>query len=167
MELQIDLLNKNHDRKSFGCGDPTLDQYIQHYASQDIKRNISRVFVATIIDEPERIVGFFSLSANVLAPELLPESMARKLPEFPLPVTLLGRLAVSLDFQEKGVGKILLADAMKRVYFASQTVAVYALIVEALNENAKHFYEKFGFISLPDKPLKLFIPLQTIREIVS
>lgn len=167
MELHISLLNKTHCRKTFCCGEVSLDHYIQQFASQDVKRNINRVFVATTIERPEQIIGYFSLSANSLDPELLPKNIIRKLPGYPLPVTLLGRLAVSIDFQEKGIGKILLADAMKRVYFASQSIAVYALIVEALNDDAKYFYEKFGFIALPDKPLNLFIPIQTIRDIIS
>ena len=167
MEFQIGLLNNNHERKQFRCGEPTLDQYIQQFASQDIKRNINRVFVASTVKKPEQIVGFFSLSANSLEPSTLPKKLMRRLPKYPLPVTLLGRLAVRDDFQGKGVGKILLADAMRRVYFASQTIAVYALIVEALNDDAKYYYEKFGFVPLPSKPLYLFLPLQTIKEILT
>ena len=167
MELQIGLLNNKHERKQFRCGEPTLDQYIQQFASQDIKRNINRVFVASTIEKPEQIVGFFSLSANSLEPGALPKNLLRRLPKYPLPAPLLGRLAVSDDFQGKGGGKILLADAMRRVYFASQTIAVYALIVEALNDDAKYYYEKFGFVPFPSKPLHLFLPLQTIKDILT
>ena len=149
--LQFQLLNKTHDRKHFSCGKLELDQYLQHFAAQDIKRNISRIFVAIQKDKPEQIIGFFSLSANSLDVNDLPENIKQKLPKYPVPVSLLGRLAVSREFQNKGIGKILLAEALQRVYYASKAIAVYAIVVEALDNNAKNFYQKFGHLSLYPK----------------
>ena len=164
--LQIHLLNKTHDRKHFSCGEAGLDQYLQIFATQDIKRNISRIFVAIQKDKPEQIVGFFSLSANSLDAKDLPETIKQKLPRYPVPIALLGRLAVDRNFQNKGVGKILLAEALQKVYYAGKTMAVYAIVVEALDTNAKKFYQKFGFITLTNKPLTLFLPMQTIKELM-
>ena len=164
--LQIQLLNKKHDRKNFSCGEPNLDQYLQLFASQDIKRNISRIFVAIQKDKPEQIIGFFSLSANSLDANELPETIKKKLPGYPVPIALLGRLAVDRYFQHKGVGKILLSEALQKVYYASQAMAVYAVVVEALDNNAKNFYQKFGFITFPNKPITLFLPMQTIKKLM-
>jgi len=163
---EIHVLDKTHDRKSFSCGEKSLDQYFQQFATQDIKRNISRIFVAT---EKKRktIVVFYSLSANSIDASDLPLNLRKKLPKYPVPISLLGRLAVSQDVQHQGMGKVLLADALQRVYHASKAMAVYAVIVEALDENAKKFYQKFGFLDLPNKPLTLFLPLQTIKKLIN
>lgn len=162
--LQFQLLDKTHDRQSFTCGEKSLDSYLKQYASQDIKRNINRLFVATE-QKQKAIVAYYSLSANSLDVNNLPEKIKSRLPKYPIPVSLLGRLAVSIDFQGQGIGKIVLADALKRVYHASQAMAVYAVVVDALDETAKQFYEKFGFIPLAKKKMSLFLPLQTIKQL--
>ncbi|MBF0266551.1 MAG: GNAT family N-acetyltransferase [Gammaproteobacteria bacterium] len=167
MKLIITPFDQSFDRQQFSCGENLLDDYLKKYARQDIKRNISRIFVSSTPDCPKRVIGFYSLSANSLDPELLPNNLRKKLPKFPLPVSLLGRLAIDKKFKSQGVGKMLLVDSMKRVYYASQSLAVYALIVEAINEDAKKYYEKFGFIPLPDQPFKLFLPLSTIESLIN
>ena len=166
MKLLIKPLNQTHDRESFKSGKIVLDNYIKNYAKQDIKRNISRTFVVSFEDSPKKIIGYYSLSANSLEPALLPEQQIKKLPKNPLHVSLLGKLAVDQKFQSQGLGKILLIDALIKIYVASQTIAVYAVIVDALNEDARIYYEKYGFISLPNNPLKLFLPLSTIESLV-
>ena len=161
MELIIAPLGKQHDRKSFDCGEPSLNEYLYRYASQDIRRRVSRVFVASPPDAPRQVIGYYSLSAGSLNAADLPEALRRRLPKYPVPVVLLGRLAVVDSQQGKGLGSILLVDALQRIAKASQVMAVYAVVVDALNDRAAEFYRQFGFIPLPSQPLKLFLPLDS------
>ena len=167
MELIITPLGKDHERKAFDCGEPSLNQYLHHYASQDIRRRINRVFVASTPDTPQQVISYYSLSAGSLAAIDLPEKFRRRLPRYPVPVVLLGRLAVSISHQGKGFGAILLADALQRIAQASQVMAVYAVVVDALNERTVEFYRQFGFIPLPSQPLKLFLPLDSVISLVN
>lgn len=161
--ITIEPMGKHHDRASFTCGVPELDRYIREQASQDVKRRISSVFIAT---EDTKIIGFFTLSATAISHDSLPVEIRRKLPKYPIPALLLGRLAVELSFKGKNIGKALLINAMKRAIMASNTLGIYALVVEAKNETAKSFYQHFGFIALHDHPMRLFLPLDTIAKVI-
>jgi len=164
LEFIITPLGKQHERKSFDCGERSLNQYL--YANQDIRRRINRVFAASPPDAPWQVIGYYSLSAGSLDATDLPEEFRRRLPGYPVPVVLLGRLAVAESHQGKGLGSILLADALQRIAQASQVMAVYAAIVDALNDRAAEFYRQFGFIPLPSQPLKLFLPLDSVTTLV-
>lgn len=166
MGFTIASLGKQHDRKSFDCGEPSLNQYLNRYARQDIRRRINRVFVASPPNAPRQVIGYYSLSAGSLNATALPESFRRRLPRYPVPVVLLGRLAVAESHQGMGLGSILLADALQRIAQASQVMAVYAVVVDALNDQAAEFYRQFGFISLPSQPLKLFLPMDSVANLV-
>ena len=166
MDLIISPLGKQHDRKPFDCGEPSLNQYLNRYASQDIRRRVNRVFVASPPDAPRQVIGYYSLSAGSLNATALPEALRRRLPGYPVPVVLLGRLAVAESHQGMGLGSILLADALQRIAQASQVMAVYAVVVDALNLQAAKFYRQFGFISLPSQPLKLFLPMDSVTTLV-
>lgn len=167
MDVLIAPLGKQHDRKSFDCGEGSLNQYLHRYASQDVRRRVNRVFVASPPDEPRRVIGYYSLSAGGLAAADLPEELRRRLPRYPVPVVLLGRLAVAKSQQGKGLGAILIADSLQRIAFASQVMAVYAVVVDALNDRAAEFYRQFGFTPLPSQPLKLFLPMDTVASVIS
>lgn len=166
MELIIAPLGKQHDRKSFDCGEPSLNQYLNRYANQDIRRRVNRVFVASPLDAPRQVVGYYSLSAGGLDATVIPDAFRRRLPRYPVPVVLLGRLAIGESHQGKGLGSILLADALRRIGKASQVMAVYAVVVDALNDQAADFYRQFGFIPLPSQPLKLFLPMDSVAALV-
>ena len=166
MELIIVPLGKQHDRKSFDCGENSLNQYLHLYANQDIRRRINRVFVASPPDAPRQVIGYYSLSAGSLDANVLPEAFRRRLPRYPAPVVLLGRLAVAESHQGMGLGSILLADALQRIAQASQVMAVYAVVVDALNDQAAEFYRQFGFIPMPSQPLKLFLPMESVASLV-
>ena len=166
MELIIAPLGKQHDRKSFDCGENSLTQYLHRYASQDIRRRVSRVFLASLPDAPRQVIGYYSLSAGSLEATALPGAFRRRLPRYPVPVVLLGRLAVAESHQGMGLGSILLADALQRIAQASQVMAVYAVVVDALNGQATEFYRQFGFISLPGQLLKLFLPMDSVATLV-
>ncbi len=156
--LIIEPLGKRHDRAAFSCGVQELDRYLTRQAGQDVRRRIARVFVCTA-EGSNVVVGFYTLSALSLDLGSLPEHLARKLPRHPVPAALIGRLAVDRSSQASGIGRMLLADAVKRTASAGEAIAVYAVVVDAKDENAKRFYEAFGFMSLRDRPMRLFLPL--------
>ena len=161
-DLVIEPLNNSHDRPGFQCGEVSLDHYIRKQARQDVKRRVSRVFVATRPKHPRTIVGYYTLSAVSIELDRLPEHLARKLPRHPVPAALLGRLAVSQAAQGHGVGRMLLVDAFKRTLAVSDELAIYSMVVDAINESAQHYYEQFGFAPLSPDSRRLFLPLKSL-----
>ncbi len=145
------------------CGEPALDGYLQRHVTQDIKRAVARIFIATPDNRQGTVAAFHTLSAASIAAGPLPEKWRKKLPRYPLPVALLGRLAVSQSFQGRGPGGILLADAIKRVVAANVTLAVAAIIVDAKSDKAARFYRHFGFGELPGCPGRWMLPLRSVR----
>lgn len=158
MGYNIRPLDHNTDTAGFDCGETALNEYLQRYASQDIKRGVARVFVACPIGQPRGVAAFYTLSAASIAAETLPEKLRKKLPRYPVPVALLGRLAVSRQTQGQGLGSILLADACKRVAAASETLAVAAIVIDAKSPQAAAFYQHFGFIELLGQPGRWMLP---------
>ncbi|MCP4415688.1 MAG: GNAT family N-acetyltransferase [Chloroflexi bacterium] len=160
--LVIAPLNPTHDRTGFQCGVEALDRYLKKQAKQDIKRRISRVFVATMPDNPKAVMGYYTLSTLSIELDQLPEKIARKLPKHPVPAALIGRLATCKAARGQGVGKLLLADATKRTLAVSDQIAIYTMVADAINDNAKGFYEQFGFTRLSDDSPRLFLPLKSV-----
>ncbi|MEI6334786.1 MAG: GNAT family N-acetyltransferase [Methylococcaceae bacterium] len=146
------------DTKNFNCGHSALDGYIRRYAVQDVKRDLARVFVASPEDDINHLAGFFTLSAGSVNCSDLPEKLARKLPRYPIPVALIGRLAVDQAFQGKGLGSILLAEACLKVKQASDSLAVVGIVVDAKDDSAAAFYRHFGFIALAGKSDRFLLP---------
>lgn len=155
-----------HDRPSFTCGNAMLDRYLHQQASQDIKAKVCTCFVLT--QNNKRIKGYYTLSASSIGRNLLPKAAEKKLPRYTdLPVILLGRLAVDETEKGNGYGEILLIDALKRAYHASEKVAgAIAVVVDPIDEAAKNFYAKYGFIELSDSG-KMFLPMKTIAELLA
>lgn len=152
------------DTASFSCGQPALDEYIRRYASQDVRRNVARVFMATPEQDSKHLAGFFTLSAGSVSCSDLPSSLAKTLPRYPVPVALIGRLAVATDYQGKGLGSILLADACQKVINASATLAVGGIVVDAKDPTAASFYQHFGFVPLPGRADRLLLPASGFRD---
>ncbi len=168
MKTQIALLDgKRHNRTDFECGVPELNQYLQHYAGQDSKRNLTRVFVATQPErDPGRVLGFYTLSSASVERFAFPHSFSKQLPAYPIPCVLLGRLAVCRSVQGTGLGADLLIDALRRVLLASETaVGVYAVLVDAKSEQAAAFYRKYGFHQSVQEPNRLFLMVQSIAKL--
>jgi len=156
LAIVIEPLGKHHDRAGFTCGQAELDDWFRHRASQDERRNLARVFVA--IDTVLGMVGFYSLSSFTLALTDLPDDIARRLPRYDaIPAALIGRLARDERARGRGVGELLLADAIRRILGAAKTLAVFAIIVDAKNTQAAAFYEGFGFRPFPLHPSRLFL----------
>ena len=162
--LRIEPLGPQHDRAAFACGEPALDTYLQRQASQDVRRRVAQVFVA-IGDAPDQIAGYYTLSAASFQKEELPPAQAKRLPHYPVTAAVLGRLAIDVAQQGRGLGELLLLDAVHRVVRASEAMAVYAVVVDAKNERAKHFYERYGFLSFASDRRRLFLPLETFRKL--
>ena len=160
--LVIEPLGRTHDRPAFSCGTSALDTYLKRQAGQDVRRRIARVFVCTA-ENDYVVLGFYTLGALSIDLRSLPESLRRKLPRHPIPCALIGRLAVDTSVHGQGVGRMLLADAIKRTVNASATLAIHAMIVDAKENVAKRFYMNFGFVPLQDDPMRLFLPLGAIR----
>lgn len=154
--FRIEPLSGNHDRSRFSCGSDALDRYFREQASQDIKRRIATCFVA--VSAAGELAGYYTLTAtsvplNALAPEI-----GKKLPRYPVvPAALLGRLAVHRQYQGKGLGSILLADALTRT--ARAELGVFAMVVDAKDETAQRFYEHYGFTLLPGETCRLCLPI--------
>ncbi|WP_293258221.1 MULTISPECIES: GNAT family N-acetyltransferase [unclassified Microcoleus] len=144
-----------------------MDTYLCKQASQDLKKRVSTVFV--LVDEPEmNVLGYYTLSSYTVNVAALEEKLAKRLPPYPaLPATLLGRLAVDNNQKGRGFGELLLIDALKKSLDASQQVASLAVIVDALNEKAASFYKKYGFIAFNEEPMKLYLPMKSIEELLS
>ena len=156
--------SKLHDRADFSCGAAELDRYLREHASQDIKHDVARVFVA-VRPETTTVCGYYSLSATSFLRDELPVEQARKLPRYPVPAVLLGRLAVDRDYQGAGLGEFLLMDAVYRTLLATQVMAVHAMVVEAKDAAAAKFYRKYGFLDFPNNTQRLFLPMATIRQL--
>lgn len=155
--------NSSHNRNDFSCGKEILDIYFKTQANQDIKRKLSSCFV--LVDKVTSAhTGYYTLSNSSIPLDLIPDQIRKKLPKSykNIPATLLGGLAVDLNYQGKGVGKILLIDALKRSYEISQIIGSFAIIVDPLDEAAEEFYLKYGFIKLPDSG-KMFLTIKTIE----
>jgi predicted GNAT family N-acyltransferase len=148
-----------HDRQGFECGVPALDEYLHRFAEQHRRRGISSVYVLADSAQPERILGYYTLSAAEVDGERLTEAERKKLPRYPVPCFRMGRLACRTDQRGLGLGKLLLGCAVDRCLQARQQVAAYALVVDAKDDVAKAFYLRFGFKALQDASLTLFLPL--------
>jgi ribosomal protein S18 acetylase RimI-like enzyme len=154
-------LDPRHDRSAFFCGEKALDDYLRNHASQDARRNVASVFVAA--GEPsETIIGYYTLSAASFNRDELPAALARKLPHYPIPAALIGRLAVDRRFQGRNFGKFLLINTFARIMRANEALAIHAVVVEAKNEKAAAFYQAYGFEPFSEHSRHLFLPLARI-----
>ena len=159
----IERLDKSHHRDEFCCGQSPLDHFIRSLVSQYEKRKLGRTYVA--IRPGERSVfGYYTLASSAVSLNVLPAKSAKKLPKHPVPVILLARLAVDQTVQNRGLGKLLLKDALTRSLGLSTQLGIHAVEVEAIDARAKDFYMKHSFIPLEDDPLHLFLPIATIEQ---
>ncbi len=148
-----------HDRAAFASGEAKLDQYLQRFASQHTKKDVSVVRVLVDHEAPSFILGFYSLSAAQVDVEHLAAQQAKKLPRFPVPCFRMGRLAVDSTQHGKGYGRTLVGLAVSRCLEAKKHIAAYALIVDAKHVDAKAFYEHCGFTACVGMPLTHYLPL--------
>jgi GNAT superfamily N-acetyltransferase len=164
-DWSLQPLADHHDREGFDCGKPSLSEWLKRYAGQNETRDISRTYVAVRPGET-RVFGYYSLSSCQIRFEVVPAARAKKLPRSQaVPAALIGRLAVDQSIQGQGLGAVLLADALRRALRVAVQMGVHAVVVDAIDEDARGFYLKHGFEPLLDDPLHLFIPMKVVRQL--
>jgi predicted GNAT family N-acyltransferase len=159
----VQPLSSQHKRDQFSSGIEPLDAYLHKQAGQDAKRHVAAPFV--LIEPPSNdVLGYYTLSSSSIHLGDLPAEVAKKLPRYPdMPVILMGRLAVDTRLRGQGFGEFLLMDALRQS--ANNPIAAMALIVDAKDQKAKSFYRHFDFIPLQNKPMRLFLPMATIKKL--
>lgn len=165
------LYPQQHDRESFGCGIPRLDNFLKRSARKQQAGDFTRVWVATFAGQRE-IVGYYALNAHRLEADSLPPALTRNAPSHGgIPAIYLSMIAVDLRHQGKGLGKILLADALKRAVSAAGQIGLKAVVLDVIEDGGPKvtgkrikFYIASGFVPLPDRPLRMIISVETIRR---
>ena len=163
--LQIEELKKHHNRKHFDCGESALNTFLQVLARQQQDKGISKTFVLLDSDQPATILGFFALAACEVVSEDLPLPLAKRYPAR-APGAKLARLAIDRRQQRKGYGQILMVEAMKKALLVAEHIGIIGFFVDAKNRDSRVYYEQFGFISFPNQPLEMFLPLATLRQAI-
>ena len=161
--FRLEPLGEGHERSSFRCGEDALDHYFETQVTQDIRRHIANCFVA-VESATSHVAAWYTISAASIPLVDLPPDETKRLPRYPtVPAIRIGRLAVDQRFQGRGLGAALLADAATRALKAD--AAAFTLLVDAKNDSAVAFYERFGFRTLASQPRTLFLPLATAQKI--
>ena len=153
-------LSSIHDLSIFNCGEPTLNNWLYRRALQNQESGASSTYVITA---GKGVVGYYTLAAGSVARETAPGRVRRNVPD-PVPVVVLGRLAVDLEFQDRGIGRALLRDAVLRSLQAAHIIGVRAILVHALSDEAKAFYESWGFVSSPVNPMTLMVTVAEAKK---
>lgn len=160
---RIEALDQRHDRASFESGTPPLDRYLRELATQDVRRLVAKCFVMCPV-ESDTVAGFYTLAAAELPLTALPQTLARKLPRYPsIPVVRLGRLAVDLRHRGKGLGGIMVANALGQVI--GSDIGAFAMLVDAKDDGAVAFYRHLGFLPAGTGDRTLFLPVATGRAL--
>ena len=160
--VRVEALGPQHDRSGFECGVEPLDRYFALQVGQDARKGMAAPFVLVLPDD--RVAGFYTLSATSVDIGELPIDVVRKLPRYPVvPATLLGRLAIDRRHKGEGLGRFFLVNALLRSMRSE--VASFAVVVDAKDDGARTFYMRDGFIPFPASPMRLFLPMATIRKV--
>lgn len=166
MDLELVPLDRHrHDRSLFRCGQPSLDRYLREQATQDLRRQLSSVYV--LADRASgRIIGYYTLSASSIQPDELPPTLTKRLPRYAAyPAALVGRLAVDDAFQGNRFGTRLLVDALGRSLGLVDQLGIFAVVVEAIDDRASAFYHGFGFTPYESDESLLFITISDVRSL--
>lgn len=148
-----------HERESFDCGEPSLNLYLHGRATQHHRAGVATTHVLIDDNASSRICGYYSLAAAQMSLTDLTSADQRRLPRYPLPVARLARLAVALPDQRRGLGEVLLQDAVKRCLDLRRELGIHALLVDALHDKAAGFYRSYGFRESSASSLTLYLPL--------
>jgi len=155
-------INADQDLANFDCGNKSLNEWLTKRALKNNATGASRCFV---LNSGVDVIGYYCLSAGAISHEAALKSMRRNMPD-PLPVLLLGRLAVDKRYHNKGIGQALLRDAMLRAVNVSGDAGVFAILVHAISDQARQFYLSRGFAESPLQPMTLMMTLETVRRII-
>jgi GNAT superfamily N-acetyltransferase len=160
-KFEIEKLRRSHDSTQFDCGNATLNAWLVKYAWTNQQADSASTYVALLTD---RIVGYYALTTGSVHKHESPERIAKGLANHPIGIVLLARLAVDTTQQGKGLGKALLFDALTRIEAAADIVGVRAVVVHAIDEAARKFYEHFEFEPSPTDPFQLLLLLKDLRR---
>jgi GNAT superfamily N-acetyltransferase len=155
-------LAAEHDLEPFNSGTPPLDEWLKRRARQNEAGGASRTYV---VAEGRRVVGYYSLAAGSVLQAAATGRVRRNMPD-PVPAALLGRLAIDQGWQGRGLGSALLRDAVLRVVGAAGTIGVRALLVHAISDEAKTFYERWGFRPSAIEPMTLMITIEEAQRML-
>ncbi len=158
--LRIEKLHRSHPVDEFDCGREALNRFLVRYALQNQQAGASQTYVALA---DEAVVGYYTLVVGQVEHAVAPERLTKGLARHPVPIMLLARLAIATSWQGKGLGSGLLKDAMHRTLQAADIAGIRAFAVHAKDDEARAFYEHFGFTPLPSDPYHLFRLLKDIR----
>ena len=160
----VELLQTYHDRAGFDCGNASLNNFLRNQARQNMDRNVGVTHVVVATAGDTKILGYYTLVTRTIERDIIPDS---RLPNGPIGVVLLGRLAVDSSVQRSGLGKRMLLRAMKQTLLASMDVGIYALVVNAIDDVAKEWYLglDWGFEQLLDDPHHLYISIKTLKQL--
>jgi len=146
-----------HQLDDFSCGEEVLDNWLKRRARSNQENGASRTYVVT--EGEGRVIGYYCLSSGAIAAVDAPGSVRRNMPD-PIPMAILGRLAIDTSFQGRGIGTAMLQDAVTRCGQAASIMGIRGLLVHALHDEAKAFYERYGFKGSPTNPLTLILSLK-------
>jgi GNAT superfamily N-acetyltransferase len=158
--LRIEKLHRTHAVEKFDCGRDALNRFLVRYAFQNQQAGAAQTCVALA---DEAVVGYYTLVVGQVEYTQAPERMSKGLARHPVPIMLLARLAIATSWQGRGLGSGLLKDAMQRTLQAAEIAGIRAFAVHAKDDEARAFYEHFGFSPLPSDPYHLFRLLKDIR----
>lgn len=160
------LLDKTiHNRAAFSCGEVSLDDYLQKRARQDVEKRAAVVYMMTTSEHPNVILGYYTLSSTGVSLGTIAPDRVKHFPRYPMvSATLLGRLAVDQRFKGQGHGGRLLSHALQQSLEKSKEIASAMVVVDALHDEARKFYEKYGFLQLTDDPMRLYLHMDTIAK---
>lgn len=166
MGLRVEPLKGSHRTADFDCGKRDLNRFLQTHALSNHEKNISKVFVA-VDDGAGEVMGYYALAAGSVSFDKFPPDKIPPNLRYPVPVAHLGKLAIRKDQQGKGLGSLLLIDALHRVALANEHMACMAVELIAIDGDARAFYEHFGFVAFRDEPMHLFMPMDTVIKVLA
>jgi hypothetical protein len=165
-DFGVEPLGSHHDRAAFSCGSAQLDDFIKTKARREHDLGYCAVFILVAVQGARTIAGYYSLSSHSIALDGIDEASRRKIPRYPnVPTTLIGRLARDLRFRGTGADGFLLMDALRRARQSSRQVGSYAVIVDAIDDDAAVFYSKFGFLPLIGHANRLYLSMASIERL--
>ena len=163
LDFKVEKLRRDHILEGFDCGKEPLNQFLTRNALQNQQANASQTYLLITAD---RVIGYHTLVVGEVAFAAAPERLRKGLSRHPVPIMLLARLAVSQDYQRRGIGQALLKDALLRTLQAADIAGIRAFAVHAKDDVARAFYEHFDFIASPSDPMHLFLLLKDIRALI-
>ena len=159
----IEKLARSHDVDRFASGRESLDRFLVRHALLAQQANASQTYVAL---SGARVVGYYTLVFGEVSRDTAPPRMAKGLPRYPVPIMVLARLAVDVDWQRRGIGSGMLKDAILRTLSAAEIAGLRALVVHPKDDAAREFYERFDFVPSPSDPLHLFVLIKDLKRLM-